>query len=179
VHSAADRSAPGPNWLTRGPSWLTAAVGGVSKPLAALGVVAVSAVAFGLLGGALAGAGGSPSTSPATASGTALKTATIGGMTVLVNASGRTLYWFAPDTSGKSTCYGSCAGYWPPAPGPLKAGPGVTGTLSTTMRTDGSVQETYNGHPLYTYVGDSGPGQDNGNNLNLNGGLWHVVPAQG
>lgn len=169
AHSSAARSVPGLSWLTAG----------VSKPLAALGVVAVSVVAFGLLGGALAGAGSSGGTSPATASGTGLKTATIGGMTVLVNASGRTLYWFAPDTSGKSTCYGSCATYWPPVPGPLKAGPGVTGTLSTTTRTDGSVQETYNGHPLYTYVGDSGPGQDNGNNLNLNGGLWHVVPVHG
>jgi predicted lipoprotein with Yx(FWY)xxD motif len=55
----------------------------------------------------------------------------------------------------------------------------LTGTLSTITRTDGSVQATYNGHPLYTYIGDSGPGQDNGNNLNLNGGLWHVVPVQG
>ena len=100
-------------------------------------------------------------------------------LTVLVNSTGRTLYWFAPDTSGKSTCYGSCAAYWPPTAGPLKAGPGVTGTLGTTTRTDGSVQETYNGNPLYTYIGDSGPGQDHGNNLNLNGGLWHVVPVSG
>ena len=61
--------------------------------------------------------------------------------------------------------------------GPLKAGPGVTGTLATITRADGSTQETYDGHPLYTYVGDSGPGQDHGNNLNLNGGLWHVVPV--
>jgi predicted lipoprotein with Yx(FWY)xxD motif len=173
VHSPATGPAHGASVLTAGVS--------LSKPLAALGAVAVSVVALGLLGGALAGAGGSSASSSAgaTSSGTALKTATIGGMTVLVNASGRTLYWFAPDTSGKSTCYGSCATYWPPVAGPLKAGTGVTGALSTTTRTDGSVQESYNGHPLYTYVGDSGPGQDNGNNLNLNGGLWHVVPVSG
>jgi Secreted repeat of unknown function len=46
-------------------------------------------------------------------------------------------------------------------------------------RTDGTTQATYDGHPLYTYVGDSAPGQDGGNNLNLNGGLWHIVPVSG
>jgi predicted lipoprotein with Yx(FWY)xxD motif len=44
---------------------------------------------------------------------------------------------------------------------------------------DGSVQETYNGHPLYTYIGDTAPGQDHGNNINLNGGLWHGVAVSG
>ena len=158
----------------RRPDWLTA---GVSRPLAAAGTAVVSVVALGLLGGALAAAGSAASTASSTSSSAALKTASIGGMTVLVNSAGRTLYWFAPDTSNKSACYGSCAAYWPPVPGPLKAGPGVTGTLATITRTDGSTQETYNGHPLYTYIGDSGPGQAHGNNLNLNGGLWHVVPV--
>jgi predicted lipoprotein with Yx(FWY)xxD motif len=168
----APRNLPGPDWLTAG----------VSKPLAALGAAVVSLVALGLLGGALAGAGGSGGTSGSSSSasaGAALKAAPIGGTTVLVNSAGRTLYWFAPDTTGKSVCYGSCAVYWPPVHGPLKAGAGVTGTLATITRTDGSIQETYNGHPLYTYVGDSGPGQEHGNNLNLNGGLWHVVPVNG
>jgi predicted lipoprotein with Yx(FWY)xxD motif len=53
----------------------------------------------------------------------------------------------------------------------------VTGTLGTIRRTDGSLQATYNGHPLYTYVGDTAPGQANGNNLNLNGGLWREVTS--
>ena len=57
--------------------------------------------------------------------------------------------------------------------------PGVTGRLGTIKRADGSVQATYNGHPLYTYVGDSAPGQAHGNSLNLNGGLWHEVTASG
>jgi predicted lipoprotein with Yx(FWY)xxD motif len=159
----------------RGPDWLSA---GVSKPLAALGAAAVSVVALGLLAGALAAANGTGGASSGT-SGAGLKTTSIGGTTVLVNSAGRTLYWFAPDTSSKSVCNGSCAAYWPPVTGPLKAGPGVTGTLATITRADGSVQETYDGHPLYTYVGDSGPGQDHGNNLNLNGGLWHIVPVGG
>ena len=57
--------------------------------------------------------------------------------------------------------------------------PGVTGMLSVLTRSDGSVQAAYDGHPLYTYVGDSAPGQANGNGLNLNGGLWHEVTASG
>jgi predicted lipoprotein with Yx(FWY)xxD motif len=164
----------GVDW--HGPSWLPA---GVSRSQAVLGTAAVSVVALGLLGGALAGAGGSSGGSSATSSGAGLRTASIGGTTVLTNAAGRTLYSFAPDTSTKSVCNGSCAQYWPPVPGPLKAGAGVTGTLATITRADGSTQETYDGHPLYLYIGDTGPGQDHGNNLNLNGGLWHIVPVQG
>ena len=57
--------------------------------------------------------------------------------------------------------------------------PGVTGTIATIKRTDGTTQATYDGHPLYTYVGDSAPGQDGGNNLNLNGGLWHDRAGHG
>jgi predicted lipoprotein with Yx(FWY)xxD motif len=162
--------------------WARRAAGGVSAVVAGLGAAAVALVAFGLLGGALAGAGGtsgSASQTGSSAAGGELRTTTIGGATVLTNAAGRTLYWFAPDTSTKSACYGSCATYWPPVSGPLKAGPGVTGKLGTIARTGGGTQETYDGHPLYTYVGDSGPGQAHGNNLNLNGGLWHEVLVSG
>jgi predicted lipoprotein with Yx(FWY)xxD motif len=98
---------------------------------------------------------------------------------VLTNAKGFTVYSFAPDTATKSNCNGSCAHYWPPVKGPLTAGPGVTGTLATITRSDGSTQATYNGHPLYTYVSDTAPGQDKGNGLNLSGGVWHVVPVSG
>jgi predicted lipoprotein with Yx(FWY)xxD motif len=111
--------------------------------------------------------------------GTALKTTTIGGATVLTNAQGFTLYWFAPDTSTTSKCNGSCATYWPPVKGPASAGSGVTGKLGTITRADGSIQATYNGHPLYTYKGDTAPGQASGNNLNLSGGVWHEVTATG
>jgi predicted lipoprotein with Yx(FWY)xxD motif len=121
----------------------------------------------------------SSSSSAAAASSTALKTATIGGTKVLTNAKGFTLYSFAPDTASKSNCNGSCATYWPPVKGPATAGAGVTGKLSTITRSDGSTQATYNGHPLYTYVSDTAPGQDKGNGLNLSGGVWHVVPASG
>jgi predicted lipoprotein with Yx(FWY)xxD motif len=145
--------------------------------LAVPAVAGISVLALGLMGGALAGAGSSGGSGQGitAATGSMLRTESIGGVTVLTNAQGRTLYWFAPDTSSRSACYGSCAQYWPPVFGPDKAGPGVTGTLATISRTGGSLQETYDGHPLYTYVGDSAPGQANGNNLDLNGGYWHEV----
>jgi len=137
---------------------------------AALGVAALV-----LLGVAVANA-----TAPApaaTSTSTALKTTTIDGMTVLTNGKGFTLYSFAPDTPTTSKCYGSCAAYWPPVIGSSAAGSGLPGETGTIKRTDGSLQLTYNGHPLYTYIGDSAPGQATGNNLNLNGGLWLEVPA--
>ena len=113
------------------------------------------------------------------ASGSVLKTTTIGGVAVLTNAKGFTLYWFAPDTSTTSKCNGQCATFWPPVKGPATAGSGVTGKLATITRADGTVQATYDGHPLYTYKGDTAPGQDKGNNLNASGGLWHDVTASG
>jgi len=137
---------------------------------AALGVAALV-----LLGVAVANA-----TAPApaaTSTSTALKTTTIDGMTILTNGKGFTLYSFAPDTPTTSKCYGSCAAYWPPVIGSSAAGSGLPGETGTIKRTDGSLQLTYNGHPLYTYIGDSAPGQATGNNLNLNGGLWLEVPA--
>jgi predicted lipoprotein with Yx(FWY)xxD motif len=117
---------------------------------------------------------------PGSASGSGvLKTATIGGTRVLTSAKGFTLYWFALDTATTSACYGSCAAYWPPVTGRPSLGPGVPGKLATIKRSGGTLQITYNGHPLYTYVGDSSPGQAAGNNLNLNGGLWREVTVPG
>ena len=148
-------------------------------PGAGLAIAGLCLVALALLGVAVAGAG-----SPATPANTAgshpeLKTTQLGGVAVVTNAQGFTLYWFAPDTPTTSNCNGTCAAYWPPVTGHPSAGPGVTGTLGTIRRSDGSTQATYDGHPLYTYIGDTAPGQASGNNLNLNGGLWHQVPASG
>jgi predicted lipoprotein with Yx(FWY)xxD motif len=118
------------------------------------------------------------SSAPA-AGGSVLKTATISGVTVLTNAAGFTVYWFGPDTPTTSKCNGSCATFWPPVKGPATAGTGVTGKLGTITRADGATQATYNGHPLYTYKGDTAPGQAKGNNLNASGGVWHDVTASG
>jgi predicted lipoprotein with Yx(FWY)xxD motif len=122
------------------------------------------------------GAAAVPSSS---AGGAALTTATVGGTKVLTNAQGFVLYWFVPDTSTTSKCTGSCATYWPPVTGPATAGAGITGTLGTISRSGGTKQATYDGHPLYTYAGDTAPGQAKGNGLNASGGLWYEMTVSG
>jgi len=156
-----------------------------NRILAAAGLAGVT-LAAAACGSSPAGTAGSPSTSAAAppsagmgAGGATVKTATVSGATVLTNATGFTLYSFAPDAPAKSNCNGTCAHYWPPVPGPVTAAAGVTGRLGTIKRSDGSAQATYNGHPLYTYVGDHAPGQATGNDLNANGGVWHEVTASG
>jgi predicted lipoprotein with Yx(FWY)xxD motif len=101
--------------------------------------------------------------------------------TVLTNAKGFTLYWFSLDTSATSKCSGACASAWPPVAGPVSAAAGVSlsGKLATITRSDGSKQETYNGHPLYTFSGDSGPGKTGGNGISGFGGTWHAVTTSG
>jgi predicted lipoprotein with Yx(FWY)xxD motif len=150
--------------------------------LAVPAIAAAAAVlaACGSSGTSSASGSGSTSTgSPvATTGGSSLKTATIGGATVLTSSKGFTLYSFAPDTSTKSNCNGTCAQNWPPVKGPATAS-GVTGTFGTIKRSDGSVQATFDGHPLYTFVGDTAPGQAKGNGLNVAGGVWHEVTTSG
>jgi predicted lipoprotein with Yx(FWY)xxD motif len=160
--------------ITSGPSRLR-------MLLALLAVAAAAAVlaACSSSGASSAGSGGSTSTgSPAAATAGRLKTAKIGGVTVLTSAKGFTLYSFAPDTPTKSNCNGSCAQNWPPVKGPATAS-GVTGKFGTIKRSDGSVQATFDGHPLYTFVGDTAPGQAKGNGLNAAGGLWHEITTSG
>jgi predicted lipoprotein with Yx(FWY)xxD motif len=167
--------APGSQHAQRGPMIIRLRA---DRHAVLAGIAGVSVIALVLLGTALAGAGTTPAASSASsAAGATLKATQVKGVTVVTNAKGFTLYYFAPDTPTKSVCNGSCAAYWPPVLGAQKAGPGVTGTLGTIQRADGSTQATYNGHPLYTYIGDSGPGQANGNNINLNGGFWYEVKA--
>jgi predicted lipoprotein with Yx(FWY)xxD motif len=143
-------------------------------PGAGRAVTGISLAALVALSISVAAAGG-PAPAPASVGRAVLKTAKIGGVRVLTNAQGFTLYWFAPDTPTRSNCTGVCAGYWPPVTGAPSAAPGVAGTVGAIKRSDGTTQITYNGHPLYTYVGDTAPGQAFGNNLNLNGGLWHEM----
>ncbi|HZR54900.1 MAG TPA: zf-HC2 domain-containing protein [Streptosporangiaceae bacterium] len=106
-----------------------------------------------------------------------LGTRRIGGVRVLTDAQGLTVYWFAPDKGTASLCAGTCAAQWPPVPGPVHAGAGVPGTLGTITRPDGMVQATWDGHPLYTATLDTTPGQANGNNLDISGGIWHECAA--
>jgi predicted lipoprotein with Yx(FWY)xxD motif len=124
------------------------------------------------------GSGQSTSAAPV-ASGNTVRSSNIGGAMVLTNAQGFALYWFVPDTSTASKCNGSCATFWPPVNGPVTAGSGVKGTFGTITRDDGSLQATFDGHPLYTYKGDTSPGEATGDGVNAAGGLWHEVTASG
>ena len=146
--------------------------------LAALALIgtACGSTASPSAGGGSTNAGSSGGSAGSSA---ALTTTKIGSATVLTNAKGFTLYTFAADTTNHSNCSGACATYWPAVKGPLTAMAGLKGTFSTITRADGTTQETWNGHPLYTYVGDTAPGQDKGNGLNLSGGVWHVITTSG
>jgi predicted lipoprotein with Yx(FWY)xxD motif len=101
------------------------------------------------------------------------------GSSILVNSSGMTLYTFSADTAGMSACTGGCATAWPPLTVPSgttpKGGSGATGTFATITRSDGTLQVTWNGRPLYTFSGDSSAGATNGQNLTSDGGTWTVV----
>jgi len=127
--------------------------------------------------------GGTPAAAPTTgaaaAAVTTLEAKKVGSAMLLTNSKGLTLYWFVPDTSTQSKCNGTCAHYWPPVKGPASAMSGVKGTLGVITRSDGSKQATWNGHPLYTYIGDTAPGMATGNGKNLSGGVWHDIVLTG
>ncbi len=98
---------------------------------------------------------------------------------VLAASSGMTLYLYTPDPKGKSVCNGACASAWPPllTKGKPRAGAGVRAKLlGTTRRSNGKLQVTYAGHPLYRYAGDSKAGQAKGEGV---GGIWYVLSASG
>jgi len=152
-----------------------------NKWLVPVGAIAATLVvaACGSSSSSPGGSGGSGSSAPAAASSGSLSAKKVGSATLLTNAGGFTLYWFVPDTSTASHCNGACAHYWPPLHGPVTAGSGVTGTLGVITRSDGSKQATWNGHPLYTYIGDTAPGMASGNGKNLSGGVWHDIVLAG
>jgi predicted lipoprotein with Yx(FWY)xxD motif len=150
-------------------------VGAAVIPLAALAVVGC--------GGDSGQATASPAP-PKTASG---GTATVGVATtglgeILVDSKGRTIYLFKLDKGAKSACSGDCAGEWPPvrASGKPTVGRGAKASLvSTTTRSDGDPQVTYNGQPLYLYAGDEKPGDTNGQGLTGFGAPWWVLSPAG
>jgi predicted lipoprotein with Yx(FWY)xxD motif len=137
----------------------------------ASGALAVLAALF--LGLSLASSG--TATTNSGGKSVTVKVAEIHGVAVLTNARGYTLYWFAPDTPSTSHCTSTCAAYWPPVIGTASTKAVVTGIFATVKRANGATQVTYNGHPLYTYVGDAKPGQASGNDIKLNGGFWYEM----
>jgi predicted lipoprotein with Yx(FWY)xxD motif len=101
---------------------------------------------------------------------------------VLVESKGMTLYDFRKDQGTESSCYGACEGFWPPllTKGEPQPSNGADASLlGTTERRDGKMQVTYSGHPLYTFVEDTKPGEANGNNLDKFGGEWYALDGSG
>ena len=124
----------------------------------------------------------SPSPSPAATGATIAAAADAKLGRILVDGKGMTVYLFAADKGTKSTCYSSCVQYWPPVltKGAPQAGSGAQASLlGTTTRTDGKVEVTYGGHPLYYFVQDKQPGQTTGQGVDGFGGLWWVVSPAG
>jgi predicted lipoprotein with Yx(FWY)xxD motif len=100
----------------------------------------------------------------------------------LVDANGRTLYLFEGDKRSVSTLSAAGLAVWPPLKAstkPQALNGAVAGRIGTIAHTGGSAQITYNGHPLYYYVGDKSPGQTRGQGLNQFGALWYAVAASG
>jgi len=101
---------------------------------------------------------------------------------VLVDSKGMTLYDFRKDKGTTSSCYAACAEAWPPllTKGEPQPSNGATASqLGTTERKDGTTQVTYGGHPLYGFVGDKGPGEASGNNVDAFGGEWYALQGNG
>jgi predicted lipoprotein with Yx(FWY)xxD motif len=101
---------------------------------------------------------------------------------IIVDSQGRTLYLFKKDSRGKSACSGECAKFWPPlrVSGRPTAGSSISAAkVGTIRRSDGTRQVTYNGHPLYTFLHDSRPGQTHGQGLTAFGAAWFVLSPAG
>jgi predicted lipoprotein with Yx(FWY)xxD motif len=166
----------------------------VKKTLIAIAALAlISVLAFAGCGsgnsssssGGAYGSGEESTSKPASSSneGTAITVGTASGVgKVLVDSKGLTLYYFQKDQGEKSTCYGACAKGWPPliTEGTPQAGEGAMASkLGTTERKDGTTQATYAGWPLYTFVEDKKPGEDNGTDSKAFGGSWYPLHPNG
>ena len=164
-------------------------------------MLAGGVMALGLVAGCGGGSAGTSGSSPTSGGGgygqpsssaPASKAAEGGGTVVrigavkqgkaLVDGQGKSLYYWLKDTGTTSSCFGACAGAWPPvfATGMPKAvGSAKQKLLGTTKRKDGRTQVTYNGHPLYYFAGDTGPGSSKGEESNGFGAKWYLLKPDG
>jgi predicted lipoprotein with Yx(FWY)xxD motif len=161
---------------------LAAGVGGALG--AAVLVAACSSGGTSSTGAAASGtpAGASSSNGGSTSGGTVIETASSSAGAVLTNGSGRSVYLWAKDTGNMSNCNGACAGAWPAVTttGSATASGGAKASdLGTITRSDGSKQVTYDGHPLYYFSGDSGPGAATGQGSDGFGAKWWLVAPTG
>jgi predicted lipoprotein with Yx(FWY)xxD motif len=162
----------------------TKLIAGVGGALSAAVVVAACS------SGATSSSAAAPAASPAGASsssasasgGTVITTAKSSAGTVLATSSGRAVYLWVKDTGDMSNCNGACAGAWPPVTttGTATASGGATASeIGTITRSDGTKQVTYDGHPLYYFSGDSGPGTASGQGSDGFGAKWWLVAPSG
>ena len=125
----------------------------------------------------------SPAGAGASASGgTVITTAKSSAGTFLTNGSGRAVYLWVKDTGDMSNCNGACAGAWPPVTTTATAtasGAAKASDIGTITRSDGTKQVTYDGHPLYYFSGDSGPGTASGQGSDGFGAKWWLVAPSG
>ena len=162
---------------------LAAACGGSSTPSASpsSAPAASSSTSTAAPGASTSAPAPSATASAAAAAAVELKTESTKLGPVLTDDKGKTVYWFAKDTSTASACTGACATAWPPVLGMPQAASGttLTGRFGTIRRSDGTLQATYNGHPLYTFEGDTAPGQTNGNGIIAFGAAWSAITVSG
>ena len=150
-----------------------------------LGALALAGCGGGSGSSYESGSGGNekPASSSSEEGQTTLTGAEVSGLgTVLVDSEGFTVYEFAKDNGTTSSCYGGCEKGWPSVTvnGAPTAGEGaMSSKLGTTKRKDGTMQMTYAGHPLYTFVEDTSPGEANGNGSEAFGGKWSALDEAG
>jgi predicted lipoprotein with Yx(FWY)xxD motif len=147
---------------------------------ARLGAALATAVLAAACGSS--GSGSQASTPAASGSGMVITTGSGSAGTFLTDGSGRTVYLWVADGKDHSACSGACAGAWPPVEttGAVTAsGSAVASDLGTITRSDGSKQVTYDGHPLYYFVGDTGAGTEKGQGNNGFGAKWWLVAPSG
>jgi predicted lipoprotein with Yx(FWY)xxD motif len=169
----------------------TKVVAGVGGALGAALLVAACSSAGSSSTGAAAGTpaagtpaagASSPSSSAGASGGTVIKTASTSAGTVLTNGSGRAVYLWTKDTGDMSSCNGACAGAWPAVTttgAATASGAAKASDLGTITRSDGTKQVTYDGHPLYYFSGDSGPGTATGQGSDGFGAKWWLVAPTG
>jgi predicted lipoprotein with Yx(FWY)xxD motif len=157
----------------------------VRSRISALGAAAGATLLVAACGTSSSGqATKAASTKPAAAkpSGLTLRTAKGSMGTYLVGPSGRALYMFTADRAGKSACSATCAQTWPPLTSsstPQAAGGVNASHFGSIVRTGGVKQVTYDGHPLYYFIGDSGSGTTNGEGSTAFGARWWLMTTSG
>jgi predicted lipoprotein with Yx(FWY)xxD motif len=170
-------------WMRISPAARLATGVGGAAAVAVLAAACASGSTSSAAAPASSAAGGASASAGSTGSGAmVITTAASSAGTVLTDGSGRAVYLWVKDTGDASTCSGACAGAWPPVTStgtPTASGGASASDLGTITRSDGTKQVTYDGHPLYYFSGDSGPGTASGQGSDGFGAKWWLVSPSG